>query len=265
MKTSSIDELSHEVTQRGATIITVDGRLGVGKTTVAKLLSNHIDYDCLHLDNFITTRKGQFVNNLDFASLKAAVRERPIIIEGICLLAVLKKLNITADLDIFVKGLQAHRNELDKNIFDEVDMYIHNYEPSNMAGVIFDMNEYQKNTSDAVDIAYIKAKTTLSVTLAIGGILSILVGALVFTLGLESGDTAIIKLAGIELSAKGIGGVILITSAAWAYIAYLARPIYRRQHEVREITNNDGSKEKHTFVSTTQIEVRPEQTPNKAN
>jgi hypothetical protein len=256
MEANSITALSKEVSLGKFSIIAIDGHLGVGKTTIAKLLSNQLGFECIHLDNFLSQGKGLFVKNLDFLSLKLVLRKRPVLIEGICMLEVLEKLDVSADLVIYVNGAHAERSDFDGKLFDELSAYTQRYNPLQMAGVIFNMNEFQGASSDAVDIAYIKAKTIVSVTLAIGGILSILVGALVFVLGLESADTALIKLAGIELSAKGIGGVILITSAVWAYIAYLARPIYRRQHQTKEITNSDGTVEKTEFVSTTQMSVR---------
>ena len=258
MKTSSITALVCEIKKKRVAVIGIDGYLGVGKTTIAALLSRRLGYTCIHLDDYLDPGKGRFIDNLDIASLEQAVRVRPLIIEGLCLMEVLNRLYVHAELLIFVSGINASRNTKDSRLFDEVDRYFQKYLPSETAGVIFSMNDYTRNSSDEVDIAYIKAKTAVSIVLAIGGILSILVGALVFVLGLESGDTALIKLAGVEVSAKGIGGVILVTSAVWAYLAYLARPIYRRRREIKETTKDDGTIERHEFESSTQALARPE-------
>ena len=258
MKIASIAELSRALENRDAAIIGVDGYLGAGKTTVAVGLSRQTRYACVHLDDYLGPHEGGFVENLDLSGLKAAINERPIIIEGLCLLEVLKRLWTDADFLVYVAGVRPSRKESDKKIFDEADNYRHAYQPTERADVIFDMDKYNSSSSIAVDIAYIKSKTAISIVLALGGILSILVGALVFVLGLQGGDTTLIKFAGAEISAKGIGGVILTTSAVWAYLAYLARPKYSRKREVKESRRNDGSIERHEFESSTQTSVRPD-------
>ncbi|MGI0025456.1 MAG: hypothetical protein ACREA4_09990, partial [Nitrososphaera sp.] len=258
MEEASIIELARALKEKAAATIGIDGYLGAGKTTVAKTLSRQTGYRCVHLDQYLDPRKGGFLDNLDLATLKMAIEERPLIIEGLCLLKVLAQLQANVDFLVFVVGLRPDRKELDKKVFDEADMYLQAYRPTQKADVIFNMDRYNSNQSNEIDIAYIKAKTAISIVLAVGGILSILVGALVFVLGLQGGDTALIKVAGVEISAKGVGGVTLGTSAVWAYLAYLARPKYSRKREVKESKKNDGSFERHEFESSTQIDARPE-------
>ena len=109
METTSIYELSREITKRRLSIIAIDGHLGVGKTTVANLLSSQLGFECIHLDSYLTYGKSRFVEYLDYSSLEKATSRRPILIEGICLLEVLKKLNISAELFIYIDGLKAKR------------------------------------------------------------------------------------------------------------------------------------------------------------
>lgn len=257
MTANTITELSHAIKNSGATIIGVDGYLGVGKTSLAIGLARQTGYGCIHLDNYLEPQKGSFVKNLNLLTLKEAINQRPLIIEGICLLEVLCRLNINSDFLVYVAGVGASHKKIDKIIFDEVDKYLKIYRPTQKADVIFNMDKYNTNSSNEIDIAYIKAQTAISIVLAAGGILSILVGALVFTLGLQAGDTALIKVSGAEISAKGIGGVILATSAAWAYFSYLSKPQYNRTREIKESKKNDGSFERHEFESRTQVRVRP--------
>lgn len=235
----------------------MDGYLGAGKTAVATRLSLQTGYACIHLDDYLNPKKGGFVENLDLSSIKNASRgKRPLIIEGLCLLEVLGRLQINVDFLVYVTGIRPSRADLDKQVFDETDGYLQAHRPAIRAEVIFNMDKFNSNLSNEIDVAYIKAKTAISVVLAMGGILSILVGALVFVLGLQSGDSALIKIAGAEISAKGIGGVILVTSAAWAYLAYLARPQYSKKREVKESRKNDGSFERREFESSTQTQLR---------
>ncbi len=82
----------------------------------------------------------------------------------------------------------------------------------------------------AIDIAFIRAKMWLSITLAIGGMLTLIVGLLVLLGGVTGQDHTLIRFSGVEVSASGIGGVIMVTSVVWAFVAYKARPIYSRVH-----------------------------------
>ena len=258
MDVGSIIELTHVLKSKAEVVIGIDGYLGAGKTTVANELSRKLGYRCIHIDEYLEPHQSDYFKNLDLTSLKAATDQRPLIIEGLCLLKVLDQLQVNVDFLVFVMGIGPNRKKMDKNLFDEADNYILSYRPTQKADIIFNMNEHNDNQSSQVDIAYIKAKSAISIVLAIGGILSILVGALVFVLGLQGGDTALIKIAGIEVSAKGIGGVILGTSAVWAYLAYLARPKYSRRREISESRNNDGSFVRREFESSTQTVARPD-------
>ena len=259
MEVASISDLMRALENRGASIIGVDGYLGAGKTTVATRLSEQTGYACVHLDDYLDPKKAGFVENLDLSALDKTLRgKRPLIIEGLCLLGVLDRFQINVDFLVYVAGISPSRTDFDDKIFDETDKYLQTYRSTIRADVIFNMDKYNSDSSNEIDIAYIKAKTAIAIVLAIGGMLSILVGALVFVLGLQGGDSALIKVAGAEISAKGIGGVILVTSAAWAYLAYLARPQYSKKREVRESTKNDGSFERYEFESSTQNQARPD-------
>ena len=209
MEVTSIYDLAHAVENRCASIIGVDGYLGAGKTTVAMQLAEQIGYACVHLDDYLDPKHGGFVENINLSALNKALRvKRPLIIEGLCLLEVLDRLQVNVDFLVYVTGIGPSSTDCDKKVFDETNGYFQTYRPAIKADVIFNMDKYKSNSSNEIDIAYIKAKTAIAIVLAVGGILSILVGALVFVLGLQSGDSALIKVAGAEVSAKGIGGVI---------------------------------------------------------
>ena len=169
MKISTAEDLCAEVSRKKASIIAVDGNPGVGKSTIATAISKYFGYICVHLDDYLDVGKGRFVANLNILRLENAVLKggRPIIIEGLCLLEVLEKLGIQPDLVIYVKGMYAKCNKLDSMLFDEVEAYLSDYLPQQKADIIFNMNEYNKSSTVELDIAYIKAKTIISVVLAI--------------------------------------------------------------------------------------------------
>ena len=108
-----------------------------------------------------------------------------------------------------------------------------------------------------VDVAYIKAKTALAITLAIGGMLALCVGVLVLLYGVNGQDELLFKIAGAEMSAKGLGGVIMGTSAVWAYCAYRSRPKYSRVEQTSEKRSADGGMERSSYTSATQFVVSP--------
>ena len=64
MEIASITALVREVKKQRAAVIGVDGNPGVGKMTVAALLSRYLGYTCVHLDDYLDPGKGQFVDNL---------------------------------------------------------------------------------------------------------------------------------------------------------------------------------------------------------
>ena len=62
-----------------------------------------------------------------------------------------------------------------------------------------------------VDIAFINAKARLAITLACGGMLSLIVGMVVILFGASSPETASFQFGHIEISATGLGAVIMAT------------------------------------------------------
>jgi hypothetical protein len=141
----------------------------------------------------------------------------------------------------------------------EVQDYITRYLPRARADAIICLEELTMNSSHDVDIAFIKAKTLVSVTLAIGGLLQTIAGALLLNAGLNEPGTASFKVLGAEVSATGLGGIVLCTSVMWAYFAYLARPKFSSRSETRNRTSADGSSELYEFRSSTQVDAQPAQ------
>ena len=94
----SIDALINELGQRSAFLLGIDGELGAGKTTLAKILSNSLDADCIHLDEFIKSSAGSYSQRINYSTLDSILKVKKcrLIIEGICLLSVLKKLDLNS-------------------------------------------------------------------------------------------------------------------------------------------------------------------------
>lgn len=113
------------------------------------------------------------------------------------------------------------------------------------------MEDYTTSRQPEVDIAFINAKTRLAITLAFGGMLALIVGLIVILVGSSGDNNAIFKLAKIEISASGMGAVIMATSVLWAYIAYKVRPKYSASQRIVKKVSADGSEElQHEMEST---------------
>ncbi len=114
------------------------------------------------------------------------------------------------------------------------------------------MEERVHHRQPEVDIAFINAKTRLAITVAIGGMVALVVGLVVVIYGGESAQSAVFRFGGIEVSASGIGAVIVATSVMWAYIAYKVRPTYSASHRITRKVLSDGSEEYQHSMDTTQ-------------
>lgn len=242
-------------------IVGIDGGLGAGKTTLAKRLSAQQRCTCLHLDAFLAQGRAAFQPSIDYGRLRSAIAasQGMVIVEGLCLLAVLERIGIVPDYLIFVDADVRYRNARKSPLlWDEIRDYLARYAPRAKADAVISLEGVGMNSSYDVDIAYIKSKTLVSITLAIGGILQTVVGALVLNSGFNQEGTASLKIMGAQVSATGLGGIVLCTSVLWAYFAYLARPKFSSRSETRNTTRADGSSEVYEFRSTTQIAVDPQ-------
>jgi len=105
-----------------------------------------------------------------------------------------------------------------------------------------------------IDIAFINAKIKLCLALAAGGMLALVIGLIVLLYGVTGQDQTLIRAAGIEIHASGLGAVIMTTSVVWAFFAYKSRPGYARQREASEKYDSKARLlERHEIEHSTQI------------
>ena len=88
-------------------LITVDGWQGSGKTRLGVEMSTSTPAWALDLDAFIADRSGPFVESLELPSLGAAIAaaERRVILFGVCIEAVLARLQLTPNRRIYAKRM----------------------------------------------------------------------------------------------------------------------------------------------------------------
>jgi hypothetical protein len=128
-KTSDIGQLVDKVRTANASLIGIDGIDGSGKTTLSKKIADELGYIQIKLDDYVDRNCGTFVEHIRYDELRSSIHSThaPIIIEGVCLLAVLEKLQRKADLFIYVRRISDYgswRDEDKCDIIGDVDELI---------------------------------------------------------------------------------------------------------------------------------------------
>jgi hypothetical protein len=256
----SLQTLSNNLRAARPKIVAIDGGLGAGKTDVANQLATSLKWNCVHLDAYLFPGRGSFEPSMDYDELQRAIIEadEPAIVEGVCILAVLQRISLIPNFLVFVDPAPQFKDTPKAPILDaEVKTYLERFLPRSKADAIIQWEQPTMTDSTAVDIAYIRSKTLISIVLALGGIAQTISGALLLNAGLNDHGSATLSIMGTQLSATGLGGIVLCTSVMWAYFAYLSRPKYSSVSESRNTTKPDGSSESYVFRSSTQLNADP--------
>ena len=263
---SHLTELRRYTRNRRFRLLAIDGPPGSGKTYAAQYLANELQTPCIHVDDFLVEHKGGYVNYIRYDDLEVALADGPAIIEGVCLLEILERIGASADLFIYVSPARSARDTRDASDLKlEVSQYYARHRPVDIADIVLShsalsqsgSNDMMNTRSEAVDIAFIQAKMKLAIALAVGGMLSLIVGLIVLLYGVTNQDSASLSIAGAEISATGIGGVIMVTSVLWAFFSYKTRPKYASTHQVSEKYDaNDNLLERVEQKATTEFRVQ---------
>lgn len=92
-------------------IISIDGVDGVGKSTLACKFSEELSLPHVDIDTFVQEQQGGYIDHLDYDRLSESIRQaiianQVIILEGICVQQVLKKLSLDSDTKVYVKAIE---------------------------------------------------------------------------------------------------------------------------------------------------------------
>lgn len=235
-------DLATELRKCPGGLFAIDGYHGVGKSTVAQEIGTLLRIRVIHLDDFLVPDQGGFVEFIRYSELSAALRTRPVVVDGVCLLAVVKRLGMVPDVHVYVEGRKPDPGTPRGTgpLAAEVVAYHQVFRPSGTADFLYIAKQVSQEVSAMqsantnVDIAFIQAKTKVALFLASGGILTLMIGLAVLLYGVTGQDQTFIKAGAMEVSASGLGGVIMVTSVVWALLAYKARPTYSRVHQKSE-------------------------------
>jgi hypothetical protein len=224
-----------------ARVIAIDGDLGAGKSVLAEELSRILKFPCVHLDDFVMPDRGGFVEFIRYSELQTALSGRSVVVEGICLMAVLKRLRVAPDVLVYVQGPAFDPRPLQIDVLTtEVLNYNREFEPMKMASIVYMRptdflgGSMMEASNTEIDLLLIKAQTRTALALAGGGLAALCVGLALLLYGITGQDKTLIKAGTVEISGSGLGSVIMVTSILWAFFSYKSRPTYTRIRETSE-------------------------------
>lgn len=128
-ETSEISEIVRKLKSTDFRLIAIDGIDGSGKSRLASKIANKLGYVHINVDDYLEKHRGGFLGHIKYDLLKTKIENigAPIIIEGVCLLAVLKKLSKDPDLLIYIKRMSDYgwwRDEGICDVSEDIDEFI---------------------------------------------------------------------------------------------------------------------------------------------
>jgi hypothetical protein len=236
-------------------LVGIDGELGAGKTMFSDRIASALNISVIHVDEYLHAGRGKYFEAINFEALNVTVNsiKKPAIIEGVCLLYILKRLDTTVDFLVFLHRSPKSNAKYKSNsqVAQEVNNYIINTHAFDKADRRIVMSNTHTNELD-VDVVYIKYNALVSVCFALGGIISLIVGSYILGSSGSQTNKAVFEILGATITTEGIGAVILSSSVLWAFFSYLSRPKYSRKKERKVSYSPDGSERcVEEFVSTT--------------
>lgn len=120
-----IKEIQVRISKDKIEVITIDGDTGAGKSTLATSISTRIGVIHLKLDNerYLYKNQGGCLKYIKYETLFNDIKEiistgKIVLVDSVCILKILKNINIKSDLNIYVKRVSIYGFWYDGDRFD---------------------------------------------------------------------------------------------------------------------------------------------------
>jgi uridine kinase len=120
-------------------IVTIDGRDGVGKTTFGRYLAWHFNVTLIETDLFLIPAQDYLIHLDDQVNRiieRRITSPRPVIVEGISMLQLMKRINRVPDFSIYVTNRQHSSSTL---LEKRLSAYEAAFAPSAKANIVVEM------------------------------------------------------------------------------------------------------------------------------
>lgn len=90
--------------------VSIDGVDGVGKTTLSAKIAQELCISNIELDDFVQKKQGGYVSHIDYDRLLKKINtDKPVVVEGICVLQILHRIQIRPNVSIYIKVVDKYR------------------------------------------------------------------------------------------------------------------------------------------------------------
>jgi len=232
LRGQSFVQIARRIRQTDASLIAIDGLPGAGKSTLAASLSALLTIRAVHLDDYLVHGSVGFTDYLRYEDLQRALLQRPVILEGVCMLDVLDRLELRPDQFVYLQAPIATRS-LDRShsLVREVRAYTDRSHPAERANLVLARSECgpKKDKTwagrqSSIDACLMKNRSQISLGLAAAGMIMLAVGAIFVVIGFSAHGGAATRVDGRDLSLVGAGLLTMLMSSLWIFLARLALP-----------------------------------------
>ena len=120
-------------------IVTIDGRDAVGKTTLGRYLAWHFNVTLIETDLFLIPARDYLIHLDDQINRiieRRVTSPRPVIVEGIAILQLMKRINRTPDFSIYVTKPQ---HSSSRSLERRLAAYEEEFAPSMKASIVVEI------------------------------------------------------------------------------------------------------------------------------